>query len=73
MSISQGTNVGIKGIGGYLNLRQNTDSNKVESIKSANKERNKSHLKEMLSKRFFNKHGLNQLGLKNERITQLLM
>ena len=61
MSISQGTTVGIQGIGGYLNLRSSHKSRDQSTI-NVNKERHQNNLKEMLVKKFFSKHGLNNIG-----------
>ena len=54
MSISQGTTVGIQGIGGYLNLRSSHKSRDQSTI-NVNKERHQNNLKEMLVKKFFSK------------------
>lgn len=65
MSISQGTTVGIKGIGGFLNLRQNEKKVESQSTFAINKERHQNNLKDLLTKKFFNKYGLNTLGQGN--------
>ena len=65
MSFSQGTSVGIKGIGGYLHLRQSDKKGDQQSTFVVNKERHQNNLRELLTKKFFNKYGLNTLGQGN--------
>ena len=63
MATSQGTTVGIKGIGGQLHLRQNYNRNQQqENMQHQNKDRHQGYLKGMLAKKFIHKHNLDALG-----------
>jgi hypothetical protein len=63
MATSNGTQMGIAGIGGFLHLRASHDKRgQATSVQSQNKSRHQGYLKDMLVKKFFVKHGLNNLS-----------